>query len=98
MGVIGTGPAPPSIAVNGPGSFTFELEVTSSNGCTDDQSRTLVLASLPQAAFAAESACMGNPVILDGSSSTTDAAQGGAITDFAWTVNGEELNGETTSF
>ena len=98
VGVIGTGPAPPSIAVNGPGSFTFELEVTSSNGCTDDQSRTLVLASLPQAAFAAESACMGNPVILDGSSSTTDAAQGGAITDFAWTVNGEELNGETTSF
>ena len=36
-GVIGTGPAPPSSAPwKGPGSFTFELEVSSSNGCTDD--------------------------------------------------------------
>ncbi len=97
-GVIGTGPTPPTVTVNGPGNFTFGLEVSSSNGCTDSQSQTLVLASLPQANFTAEPACLGSPVTLDAGTSTTDASQGGPITSFEWSANGNALSGETASF
>ena len=97
-GVIGTGPTPPAVTVQGPGSFTFGLEVSSSNGCTDSQSRTLVLASLPEANFTVETACLGNPINLDASASITDAAQGGPITGYEWAVDGTSLSGENTSF
>ena len=97
-GVIGTTSTPPSVEVNGPGAFTFTLDVTSANGCADSQSRVFTLASVPQAAFTAQNACLGNPIALDASASTTDVTQGGPITQFDWTISGTALDGETTSF
>ena len=52
----------------------------------------------PKPIFTAETACLGNPINLDASSSITNAAQGGAITDYAWSVDGTDLTGETTSY
>ncbi len=96
-GIIGTGPTPPTVNLEGPGAFTFQLEVTSGNGCSDTQDRTFVLAGIPQASFSTEEACLGNPVTLDGGASTTDASQGGPITGYTWTVNDIILTGETAS-
>ena len=97
-GIIGTGPSPPTINLEGPGAFTFQLEVTSANGCSDTHDQTYVMAGIPQASFSTESACLGNPVSFDGSASATDASQGGPITDYSWTVDGTTLTGETASF
>lgn len=97
-GTIGTGPTPPTVQVNGPGAFTMELEVTSANGCSDSFSESIVLAGIPSAAFTADDACFGSPVALDGSSSSTDASEGGPITAFNWSVDGTPLTGETAEF
>ena len=97
-GVIGSTSAPPEVTLNGPGAFAFTLEVTSANGCSDTFNEDIVLASVPEAAFTSESACIGSPILLDASSSSTDATQGGPITQYTWTVNGTPLSGETASY
>lgn len=97
-GTIGTGPTAPTVSVTGPGAFTFGLEVTSANGCTDSRSRTLVLAGLPTAVFSAEDACLGSPITFDGGASTTDATQGGGIVGFEWTIAGTPFSGPTATY
>ena len=87
QGVISTDAAVDSVTLVGPGNFTFDLTVTSPNGCTDSQSRTLALASLPNADFSVEDACFGMPTVLDGSGSTTDATFGGNIVSWNWTLD-----------
>lgn len=97
-GTIGTGPNPPTTLLNGPGTFTFELEVQSANGCVDTHTESLTLAGIPEANFVAEDACLGSDITLDASSSFADPAQGGPITTFEWTAGDLTLMGETATF
>lgn len=97
-GSIGNTPTPPPVNLQGPGTFTFSLEVSSANGCSDAQSRTVSLSSIPNAQFAVADACIGSITELDGSASTTDAAFGGPLVDYEWTLtDGTTLAGETAS-
>ena len=96
-GVIGTGPTPPTALLNGPGAFTFGLQVSSANGCSDSFTEDIVLAGIPTASFTVQDACLGSEVNLDASASATDATQGGPITAFAWTVGDTTLTGEQPS-
>ena len=96
VGPIGTSAVVDPVTLSGPGNFTFDLTVTSSNGCSDSQSRTFALADLPVADFAVEDACLGVPTVLDGTPSSTDAAFGGAIVSHQWTLgDGSVLSGDT---
>ena len=97
-GTIGNEAIAPSVTLTGPGTFTFSLEVSSANGCSDTRNRDIVLAGIPQAAFTAEDACLGTPIVLDGSSSTADATQGGPITDYDWLIEGLAFSGPSASF
>ena len=93
-GIIGSGSSVAPIELSGPGAFTFNLTVTSANGCSDSQSHTFFLADLPQAEFSVADACLGLPTTLDGSSSTTNTAFGGAIVSYDWTLgDGTSLSG-----
>ena len=96
VGLIGSEAVIPPISLQGPGNFTFDLAVTSANGCSDSQSHTFALADLPEADFAVEDACLGVPTVLDGTPSTTDASFGGPIVSYDWTLDdGSLLSGNT---
>ena len=98
IGNIGNDPSPDPVNLVGPGNFTFTLDVTSANGCTDSRSRTFTLADIPQADFAVEDACLGVPTVLDGTASSTNTSLGGAIVNHQWTLaDGTQLAGPSQS-
>lgn len=99
IGDIGDSPTPSPVNLDGPGEFTFSLEVTSANGCSDSQNRLITLSAVPTAQFTVSDACIGTGTVLDGVASTTNAAFGGPITDYAWDLSGDTvLLGEQAEF
>ena len=96
-GTLSTDPTVPAVNLTGPGSFTFTLDVTSANGCSDSQSHNIALGALPVPNFTVNDACIGSSTALDGGASTTEAAFGGPITDYSWTLNDTlTVTGQTT--
>jgi hypothetical protein len=94
VGLIASDPNPAPVNLTGPGAFNFTLDLISANGCADSRSETITLADIPIADFSVSDACLGIPTVLDGSNSFTDAALGGPIVDYAWTLeDGSTLSG-----
>lgn len=91
LGSFSSDPIPDPVDLNGPGQFTFSLEVTSANGCTDTEDQSVTLSTVPTPQFDVSDACIGTPTVLNGSASTTDASVGGPITDYTWDLSGDTL-------
>lgn len=78
----------PSITYSSPGTYSIDLEVESSNGCTGNESGSVVVNPSPTAAFSANDTCLLQVTSFTDESTVTP----GAITNWNWSLG----NGATS--
>ncbi|MFN8394500.1 MAG: PKD domain-containing protein [Bacteroidia bacterium] len=86
--------ASPAYTYSAPGNYSVTLIASSSNGCADTVSSPLVVHDLPQAAFLADTVCLGGPTQF------TDASAGDSLDAWFWDFgnNSNTAYGQTPGY